>query len=669
MYRHLRFYIVVVLFVSVLTARTFAAVDLVWVDNDGTNSGWLGAKGATFQLTLNISSSEATTGLDYYLTTPDGFVSGTPYFSMTQRDVSGSSAQTAYSDTYFTNTEVQAAPANSLNPESDKDLGGNLNNINNPNVPGTYKVAVYTILVNPATPFGTYTLQTVSRPGTGWIGAGPTFNESQFAHHASYSITVATPQWNRDGGGNWSTTTNWSDNISPNLNTATANLLNRLTAPSTVTMDLSRTLNILNIDSPIAYTVARGSGVTLTMSGTNPQVNILSGSHTVAPFITFGTTNGSLNISSNAALTTSGTITWSASGGTINLANNSILSTTGAMTWSTPGTININSGATMTAATGTMTFTGAGTVNVLAGGTLNMTGPVIWNASSTLNVAGNATLSGAQTIGASRTLTRIGGGTLTISGAQTANAASIFAATAGQTNINSTFGVAATATTAANANLTLNVSGTGVVDLAADQFLKGINVTFSDPELQSLDLNSPAAAGAFRSVRVYATDLVAAQNSLYAAITNALANPGDGLFDSGMAAHPGSRLAVIKSPDLHNDQHLLIRPAAIGDLNLDGSVSIADFISLASNFGASGVAWGEGDLNYDGSVTIADFIDLASAFGSSYTGEVFPISPEDSAQLAEFAAAHGASVPEPGLIGAAGVGILILSRRRQRTPS
>jgi hypothetical protein len=404
------------------------------------------------------------------------------------------------------------------------------------------------------------------------------------------------------------------------------------------------------------------------MSGTNPQINILSGSHTVAPFITFGTTNGSLNVSTNAALSTSGTITWSAGGGTINLATNSMLSTTGAMTWSAPGTININSGATMTTATGTMTFTGAGTVNVLAGGTLNMTGPVVWNASSTLNVAGTATLSGAQTIGNSRTLTRTGGGTLTISGAQTANLGSIFAATDGQTNINNTFGVAATATTIASANLTLNVSGTGVVDLGADQFLKGINITFSDPGLQSLDLNSPATAGAFRSLRVYATDLAAAQTSLYAAITNAIDNPGDGLFDSGMAAHPGSRLAVIKMADLHNDQHLLIRPAAIGDVNLDGSVSIADFITLASNFGATG-AWGEGDLNYDGTISIADFIDLASAFGSTYTGEVFPISAEDSAQLAEFAAAHGVLVPEPGLIGSAAVGILLLSRRRLRIPS
>jgi len=52
-----------------------------------------------------------------------------------------------------------------------------------------------------------------------------------------------------------------------------------------------------------------------------------------------------------------------------------------------------------------------------------------------------------------------------------------------------------------------------------------------------------------------------------------------------------------------------------GDLNGDGSVSIADFIQLASHFNAPG-GWGEGDLNADGLVTISDFIDLSANFGA-----------------------------------------------------
>jgi len=55
-----------------------------------------------------------------------------------------------------------------------------------------------------------------------------------------------------------------------------------------------------------------------------------------------------------------------------------------------------------------------------------------------------------------------------------------------------------------------------------------------------------------------------------------------------------------------------------GDLNGDGSVSIADFIILASNFNSPG-DWSKGDLNGDGLVTISDFIDLASNFGATET--------------------------------------------------
>src|SRR5256885_1049573 len=142
------------LFVSAFPAVLSAAVDLVWVDNDGTNSGWLGAKGATFQLTLNISSSEATTGLDYYLVSNDG----SSFFTVTARDTTG----TSYNDVYFTNTQVQTAPANALNPQTDLDLGATLNNVNNANVPGTYLVAKYTFVVSAATPLGAYTLQSTS---------------------------------------------------------------------------------------------------------------------------------------------------------------------------------------------------------------------------------------------------------------------------------------------------------------------------------------------------------------------------------------------------------------------------------------------------------------------------------------------------------------------------
>ena len=55
----------------------------------------------------------------------------------------------------------------------------------------------------------------------------------------------------------------------------------------------------------------------------------------------------------------------------------------------------------------------------------------------------------------------------------------------------------------------------------------------------------------------------------------------------------------------------------LGDLNHDRTVSIADFITLASNFGKTGVGYPDGDLNYDGGVSISDFLDLASKLNTS----------------------------------------------------
>jgi endoglucanase len=81
-----------------------------------------------------------------------------------------------------------------------------------------------------------------------------------------------------------------------------------------------------------------------------------------------------------------------------------------------------------------------------------------------------------------------------------------------------------------------------------------------------------------------------------------------------------------------------------GDLNGDSSVSIGDFITLASNFNSPG-QWQQGDLNGDGVVTIADFIDMASNFGTTqapfYTG-------------VNLSGAEFGSTPTPGNLGTYG---------------
>jgi hypothetical protein len=177
---------------------------------------------------------------------------------------------------------------------------------------------------------------------------------------------------------------------------------------------------------------------------------------------------------------------------------------------------------------------------------------------------------------------------------------------------------------------------------------------------QSVDL-------AGHALHVYSPLLSAAKTSLWGTVRNAVTSPLDGIYDSTLASHVHAAVGLGIVPDAHGDPHLLIRPTRIGDLNLDGNVTIADFIDLASNFNLIGIAtWQEGDVNADGSVSIADFIDLASNFNTSYAGEVFPISAADQQTLSSFAASIGVSVPEPTTLFLLAIGASLITSRRRR---
>jgi MYXO-CTERM domain-containing protein len=256
-------------------------------------------------------------------------------------------------------------------------------------------------------------------------------------------------------------------------------------------------------------------------------------------------------------------------------------------------------------------------------------------------------------------VTKTGDGALTIAGKINAGTGTLLDVNGGTINLNSDPGGG----TAASSPLTLSINGSKVL-LGTNLSVKDLIVNHGTDGSQTLDLNSPTTAGSFRTVRVFSSNLDAAKADLWDAIVNANSlnapDPLDGIIDSHL--HAGSRIGIAR---LSNQ--ILIRPTKIGDVNLDGSVTISDFIDLASHFNQVGTAtWQEGDLNYDRNVTIADFIDLAANFNSSYTGEAWPISAADANMLADFAEAHG--VPEPGL-GVAMVGALgLLGRRRRHHP-
>jgi len=219
----------------------------------------------------------------------------------------------------------------------------------------------------------------------------------------------------------------------------------------------------------------------------------------------------------------------------------------------------------------------------------------------------------------------------------------------------------------AGPQLEVEVSGTGssLVTAGVNQDLRSLIVDYGNDGLQGFDLASNPANGEFRTIRIYPQDAAAvAQQSreLSGAIANALANPGDGIFDSGLQGMPGTRIGLAHRLDANQQPFLLMRPTVIGDVNLDGSVSIADFIDLATNFDTTDATWDTGDLNFDGSVTIADFIDLAANFGRSYSGEIAPITMDEQKLLQDFAA----NVPEVNSIAFLAIGAVLIGSRRKR---
>jgi hypothetical protein len=332
----------------------------------------------------------------------------------------------------------------------------------------------------------------------------------------------------------------------------------------------------------------------------------------------------------------------------------------------TVGTLNLNNPQGYEIFNNSATFvgltldvaTGPAAINVISPGTqiINSGLSVRDNANITVAAGGTLEINGSLSVGASgvgKTITKLGAGTLTINAPQTHQPGTVLAVSEGAANLNRNGGT----------NLSLNISGSGRVKLGADQDLRAVNIAFGEGGLQQLNLASGTGAGDFHQLRVFATDLAAAKSSLYGTLMHAAANPGDGIIDSGLASHPNSAIGIARMTD-----HILIRPTRIGDVNLDGTVTIADFLSLAGNFNAVGATWQEGDMNYDMAVTIADFLALAANFNSSYSGQSWEISPEDQLSLATFAESIGApaAVPEPALLGLLPTALLLSRRTRRR---
>ena len=108
-------------------------------------------------------------------------------------------------------------------------------------------------------------------------------------------------------------------------------------------------------------------------------------------------------------------------------------------------------------------------------------------------------------------------------------------------------------------------------------------------------------------------------------------------------------------------QSILVKYTYYGDANLDGQVDISDLGALATAWQTSAV-WSQGDFDYSGFVDISDLGKLATNW---QLGVGNPLGPSFDEALASVGLA-GVSVPEPAMLGLAGLAASMLCSRKRR---
>ncbi|MFL6537420.1 MAG: autotransporter-associated beta strand repeat-containing protein, partial [Chthoniobacterales bacterium] len=235
-------------------------------------------------------------------------------------------------------------------------------------------------------------------------------------------VSAVDAQWGNDASGNWSVSSNWTNNISPNSVGAQANFLGLINQARTVTVDGAFTTGTMTFDNANSYTIAgdgfSSHGITLSNNGA-AVINVLNGSHTITAPMTLA---NDLNIvtSSGTSMTLGGAI------GETGGARNVLVSGTGSVTMggsaanSFTGLTTVDSGTLNLNKTGGFDAIGSGGLQINAGAVTNLL------VSNQISDLGAVLVSGALNLGANSdtigglngdgSVTTAAGGTLTIGG-------------------------------------------------------------------------------------------------------------------------------------------------------------------------------------------------------------------------------------------------------------
>jgi hypothetical protein len=244
---------------------------------------------------------------------------------------------------------------------------------------------------------------------------------AQISYEKAYASTLVVqselPAWTgNDGSTSWGDYLNWTGGLpsttsapfpllastNPNLPKQTAaNFLNAIKANTAITLDGNQSITNLSFGNTFSYTIAPGTGGSLTVAGSGASISVISGSHAISAGTVIGS-NVAANLTGN--LTLSGSVT----------NNGFILSKSGNGTLSISGSQSNAVNAAIEVSAGTVNFnTDAGTAAASHFSLSQSGGTTVFNTpqhlSSLSMTGGNITVNAGDLTQIATTLSSTGG--------------------------------------------------------------------------------------------------------------------------------------------------------------------------------------------------------------------------------------------------------------------